>query len=247
MRKVILIVAYLIIYINVYSQTSAKIFINKLTKDNGKLTVSYSILYSSPQEIFNISMIAKHKNGAPIIAKTFTGDMQNVKGGANKQFVWDFQSDGLFLDEEIDIQLKANPSIDYTYYSTPKLLLASTLMPGKGVTMLDKNKGHFMWTFSGYALAAGSVGLYFLSEHTFNSYQNSITLSERQYLFSQYKMQYYASGIAGLGAIAVWGINYVRVFTTKSMLKNTQFSYFNFYPQYDYRTNSSLMTFNYRF
>lgn len=233
-----------------YGQKQAQITIINLYEDAGKIYINYDIDQSMPEESFDVKIIATHSNGQAIAAHTLGGDIgENIKGGKNKQVVWSYEQDGIYLDETINIQLFADKVVDVNYYSTPKLLIASTILPGKGVNMLDRSKSYLGWTGLAYGLVGVSV-LYSLSSlSTYNNYTAAITATDRDTYYNKYKTKTTVAGVAAISALGVWGWNYVRIFLTKnSIIKNqNSLSSWFLYPSYNTFTNSKMLTLSFKF
>jgi len=78
-------------------------------KDNG-ISISYKLLNSSESEEFTIRIEITDSNGRIINAKSLSGDIgENIPGGLNKEIFWDIEADSIFLDEEIFVQVYAQP------------------------------------------------------------------------------------------------------------------------------------------
>lgn len=243
--KLIIILTFVSLLLN--AQKNPVVSITKLTDNNGKLKVDYSILYTNPEQIFDIELHVSHLNETPIIVKTTTGDIgEKIVGGTGKQIIWDYEKDGIFLDENVNVQLTADVSIDANYHSTAKLLLISTFLPGKGVNMLNRTKPFAGWLILGYGFVGTSAGFYAMSSNTYSNYTNATSVSDRGKYYSKYQTQLIISGVSALGAIGVWGINYFRIFSTKKMMRN-MYSNWQLLPNYDYFTNTNFLTLSYKF
>lgn len=250
MKKITLLLVCALLASFSYGQKSPQITITKLSEEAGKIYINYEINQSFPEENFDVKIIVTHSNGQAIAAHTLDGDIgENIKGGKNKQIVWSYEHDGIYLDETINIKLSADKVVDINYYSMPKLILASTLMPGKGVNMLDRSKNYYGWTGLAYGLVGVSV-LYSLSSlSTYNNYTAAITATDRDTYYNKYKTKTTVAGVAAISALGVWGWNYVRIFLTKnSIIKNqNSLSSWFLYPSYNTFTNSNMLTLNFKF
>ena len=78
-------------------------------KENG-ISISYKLINSSESEEFTIRIEVSDSNGRIINAKSLSGDIgENIPGGLNKEIFWDIEADSIFLDEEIFVQVYAQP------------------------------------------------------------------------------------------------------------------------------------------
>lgn len=240
----------LLISTSCLAQANPKITIIKLTNEDGKIYIDYSILYSSPEQLFEITLDVRTSNGTPIQTLTTSGDIgTNIKGGLNKQIIWDYEQDGVFLNEDVSVQIISNLKVDPNYYSTTKLIFASTLLPGKGVTMLDRSKSYLTWTIAGYGLVGSSVGSYFLSKSSYTDFSNATLQTERDFYYSKYQKQTLISGISALSAVGIWGVNYFRLFATKNRIKYLSQTTVNWQitPTFEYLSRTNMITFFYTF
>lgn len=250
MKKIALSIILTLVSIIIFAQENPKISITKLTNQDGKIYVDYSILYSAPEQLFEIILDVKTSNGTPIQTLTTSGDIgTNIKGGSNKQIIWDYEQDGVFLNEDVSVQIISNLKVDPNYYSTSKLIFASTLLPGKGVTMLDRSKSYLTWTIAGYGLAGASVGSYFLSKSSYTDFSNATLQTERDFYYSKYQIQTLISGISALSAVGIWGVNYFRLFATKNRIKYLSQTTVNWQitPTFEYLSRTNMITFFYKF
>ncbi len=250
MRKITLLLVFALLAVFSYGQKQAQITITKLSEEAGKIYINYDISQSMPEESFDVKVIATHTNGTPITATTLSGDIgENIQGGENKQIVWSYEQDSIYLDETINIQLSANKIINTNYYSTPKLLIASTILPGKGVYMLDKTQNYLNWTYAGYGLIGTFALFRGISSIYYNKYTKAQILDDRNKFYTICKINSTIAGAAAISAIVVWGWNYARIFITKNsiMKKQNSLSNWQLYPSYNTFTNSNMLTLSFKF
>jgi len=90
------------------AQTSVKVSDPRLEIRDNKLLISYDILYSDPEEKYIISIEIKDEKGNLIKANTLEGDIGEITDGReNKQVIWSFEADNVFLDEYVSVQINA--------------------------------------------------------------------------------------------------------------------------------------------
>ncbi len=130
-------------------------------------------------------------------------------------------------------------------YAMSELLLANTLLPGKGVSLLKNNNSYLAWSVAGYGSLVTFGGMYFISKSTFKKYENSNVFDDRNNFYSSYQTQYYIALGAGIAAVSVWTINYIRLFTYKP--KQNNLSNIMIYPKYDFLTKSTSIEFGLTF
>ena len=114
-----------IVFFDCVGQVNAKITQPQLTLINDSLIIKYNILDASPDDKFDVRLEITDNSGVKINAVTLTGDIgDSVKGGVNKQIIWNLSADSIFLNTSINVELIAKkiikleivaPEIDLTY------------------------------------------------------------------------------------------------------------------------------------
>jgi len=80
----------------------------ELSIKDQEILIAYDILNSSESDKFSIRVEIADAKGRFIDARSLSGDVgEHVKGGFNKQVIWDIEADSIYLDEEIFIQVYA--------------------------------------------------------------------------------------------------------------------------------------------
>ncbi len=79
--------------------------------DNG-IQIAYQLLNSSISDTFTVRIEVTKADGKYINAQTLAGDVgEHIPGGSNKMILWDIEADGIFLNEEIFVQVYAVPEV----------------------------------------------------------------------------------------------------------------------------------------
>ena len=108
---------FLIILFDVVSpdckgQEIAKLTQPQLTLINDSLIIKYDILDANPNDLFDVRLEITDYTGTKINAATFTGDIgDSIKGGVNKQIIWNLSADNIFLNNSINVEIIANKII----------------------------------------------------------------------------------------------------------------------------------------
>lgn len=91
-----------------HAQTSVKVSDPRLEIKDNIIHIYYDILNSDPDEKYIISLDVKDEKGNPINAESLAGDIGVVeKGGTNKQITWNLETDNIFMDAYIFVQINA--------------------------------------------------------------------------------------------------------------------------------------------
>ena len=89
------------------AQTSVRVSDPRLEIRGNQLHISYDILEGNPGEKFTVSLVVKDEEGNTIQASALQGDIGGeVTGGANKQVIWNYEADNVYLNAYITIQVR---------------------------------------------------------------------------------------------------------------------------------------------
>jgi hypothetical protein len=105
-RKFLLNILFYCVFFNTTGQLTAKISQPQLALINDNLVIKYNILDATPKDKFNIWLEITDSTGAEINAFAFTGDIgDSVKGGLNKEIIWNLSADNILLNSNINIEI----------------------------------------------------------------------------------------------------------------------------------------------
>ena len=81
---------------------------NRLAIVNKKLEIFYEFVKSKKKHRFDVWLEITTVSGKEINARAFSGDIgKNLAGGKDKKIIWDYNADGIVLNEEVDVKVKA--------------------------------------------------------------------------------------------------------------------------------------------
>ncbi len=234
-----------------------KISITNIEAINNKLIVSYDFSDNEKAQYYDVWIEVTTLQGTRINARTLTGDVgDHIKAGKEKKIVWDFGSDEIVIDEEVNIEVKALPSrkelVTPGKISRASAILKSAVLPGWGLSELDKRKPYWLMGVGTYLLAGGSVLLNQQAYKEYNSYKSDFNQGTSDDSLKKSKSFDSMSKIAAYTAIGVWTINMVwTIIKTKknnpvtiSLKKNKKVS---FYTYYDFKLRTQKVSINYSF
>lgn len=152
-----------------------------------------------------------------LLARSFTGDVGAVFAGGLKKAIWDYKKDGIFVNEEITVKVKAIPAPDINMGTH---VAKSIMFPGWGDYKIREKKPYWIIGATAYGLAATSIGLNLQSIKTYDQYKSTVdpamvdtyyqkSLSQRQWSFI-------TAGLAG----AIWLYDLVAVSNQTKRVKN---------------------------
>jgi hypothetical protein len=175
-----------------------------------KIHIVYDILNSDSSEFFNIRLEITDSAGNVIDAHTFNGDIgSKIQGGDEKCIIWNFQADEVRIDGDFYIQIYAVPAP--REYSRASLMLQSALLPGLGLSRLDRGP-HWIKGVVGYGCIAGSVVLNRMAVSTYEEYKVPGSAENASELFDKAKVQDNISEVLAFTALGIWITDMVWTF-----------------------------------
>jgi len=181
-----------------------KVEITNLEIKDNLLIVSYSFLKSKNNYRYTTWIEVSKSTGEKINTNALSGDIgNNVTGGENKQIIWDYNKDGIILNDEINVEVFAN--ITVLGPGVGKAMMLSAVLPGLGLTAVDKGKPYWLMGVATYGLLGGSIFLNHQAVQQYNDYLNESTdVSLSQDLLSQAKGSDQLSKTLGYSAVGIW-------------------------------------------
>jgi hypothetical protein len=201
----ILILFFLFLAGKSYSQ-SFQISPPKLEFKDKQLLITYDFLNKKQSDQFYVWVEMEKKNGESIQPKGLSGDVgANIKSGSNKQIIWTPEKDGVYLNEEVFVELKAEKYVKS--FNRGSAMLMSTVVPGLGQTKISHGKP--WWVTSVVAYGAVGSGLYFHSTYlkTYDSYLAEEDPAKRSDLYDQSQQQMNVSNALIISGAAIWVAN----------------------------------------
>jgi hypothetical protein len=264
MRKFTTFFLFILLILNLtdcLSQETLTVSKPKLEIQGENLSIAYDILNSKPGEKYKISLEITDPNGIIINAQSYTGDIgENVEGGINKKIIWNFSSDK--IKDELNINIKiiitkyqvpsfseeiAKPRLPYTRSG---LVLQSVALPGLGRSKL-KNKPCWIMGVTGYGLIASSVIYNGTSKSNYKKFVDTNNTQEEASYYKKYENQNTISLVCAIGAATIWVADLILVLRSSSKLKDYSYSdkknRLLFIPDYKLAYKAPVLTLTYRF
>ncbi len=219
---------------------------------NNKLVIDYNFVKSKKTQRFDVWVEVTKSTGEKINAQSFSGDVgDNLEGGENKQISWDYNKDGIVLNDEINVEVFAN--ITVLGPGMGKAILLSAVFPGLGLSKLDPGKPYWLMGVVGYGLIGASVVMNKNAVQNYNDYLIEEHPNESEDFYNRSEQNDNISKICAYSAIGVWVVNLVwtavnaKNSTSKvtGSLNNKQKVFF--YGGLDPKTKSAGFTLKYRF
>jgi hypothetical protein len=187
-----------------------KISIQKPEFDGRQLLISYDIVNNNQADQFYVWVEMEKKNGEPIRMKSLSGDVgDNIKAGTNKKIFWVPAKDSILLNEEVNVEVKAEK---YTKsFNKGSVMLMSAVIPGLGQTKISKGKPWWLIGVVAYGALAGGFIANSSSLKTYDSYKIEEDGLKRKDLYSQAQNQKNISNVLIVSGVAIWTVNIIWV------------------------------------
>ncbi len=241
-----------------YSQNAVKVSDPRLEMNGNIITISYDIVNSSSEEKYTISLEIKDENGNVINAQALNGDIgDEVIGGSNKQISWNLDTDNIYIDAYIFVQINATiiappaPSkIKSESYSRTGLIMQSIAFPGLGLSRVSGDP-HWLRGVAGYGCIAGSIVLNSQAIKTYNSIEDLVYFDEINSAYDKSMQQSNISSILVFTAIGIWVTDIIWTLVGTADLKRESYSAeskgISFGSSIDPVSNAPMVSVRYRF
>ena len=245
------VLSILVISINTsFAQT--ELLITNIEEEDQKLIVNYDIINYNKEDLFNVYVQIITNTGNIIKPKNVTGDTnKKLIGKKGYRIIWNLAADSIFINEDIEIQIDADVSVDVSYFKYSSLMLSSTLLPGMGLSKIEKKKSYLLMSVLGYCGIGASVYFYTQGYQSQTNYEKELDPIKRNELKSLTKQNIQNAKIAGISTAGIWLLNYVWFTSKWKKRKKETASVFNrnlnFYANYHPGLKKTMFTLSYRF
>lgn len=186
--------------------------------NDGKIYITYDIVNSATNELYNITTTVYREDGSKLNAISLSGDIFEVKGGNGKIIVWEQNKDGYVLDEKIYVTLGIATKVNIPL---AKHLLKSTVFPGWGDYKVRNGKFHFLYGVAGFGAIGAAIYMNNQANQSYTNYKQSLDFSESNNLFNKAKQQQTLSYVFASTAALVWTFDLATlVYKTHKVKKN---------------------------
>lgn len=194
----------------------------KLEFDGYKLTITYDLVAKSKSDVYYVWVELRNQDGDPIRAYSIRGDIgDSVSAGNNKLITWAPEADGIFLNEEVTVELKGERF--EKEFSKGKMVALSTVVPGLGQTKIREGKPWWLTSIPAYGALAG--GIIYQNKYT-NTYDRYLKTTddpiERADLLEQSQKENNIAGTLLISAGVIWAANMIWMAATPNRYKPMQ-------------------------
>ncbi|MEI7525204.1 MAG: hypothetical protein WCJ95_12780 [Mariniphaga sp.] len=219
--KLVLIISILIFVSSTMAQSPAEIRNVDFLFRNDSLIVTYDIVKSSHGDLFKVEMVINKASGEMIRPKAVCGDIgESVKGGKGKEIIWDIRKDGVIINENIEVSVTAVViEAPVKLFPRSAAIAISAVVPGLGITKLNRGGPYWIMAIGFYGAAAGSYLYYSSAQTNYNKYLDTHDESARNSLYDDVKNQNTISDVLMYTAGAIWVANIIWTCVTPNKTK----------------------------
>lgn len=218
---------------------------------DNKLVIKYDIINSTEDQNFDITLQILTSARGVITTNSLSGDIgKNVKGGKNKQIIWDYTSDNIVLQDNINIIVAAD--LMKNSVGIGKALILSAVCPGLGISTLDKGKPYWLLGVVGYASLGASYLFNKKANDNYNLYIKNTDESLNDGLLADSQSQNKLSKTMAYTAIGIWSVSFIWTAIRAKNKNQSTISMLNqqkifFYTGVDPYTKTAGFSLKYRF
>jgi hypothetical protein len=226
---------------------------NKLIVVDKKLEINYDLLKAKKNQRFEVWVDVSNSKGDELEANTFSGDVgPNLVGGAGKKIYWDYNADGLVMDEDIEVVVKAKLTTIMTTVSGGKCFFQSLIIPGMGLSAVEKGKPFWIIGIIGYGALGSSLNLNSSSKSYYDKYKKTTDPVEATTFYNKSQSQGSLSNVMAYTAIGTWSLSLIWTLVkvnqhNKSITYNTFFRNMDVYSYTDPISKKPLVGLRYHF
>jgi hypothetical protein len=189
--------------------------------DGTQLLISYDVINKNQADQFYVWIEMEKKNGEPIPVKALTGDVgENIQSGTNKKITWVPSKDNIFLDEEINVEVRAEKYVKS--FNKGSAMLMSTALPGLGQTKISKGKPWWITGVVAYGALAGGFVTHSGYLKSYDSYRSETDPSKRSDLLAKTQSQMNLSKALIISGVTLWAANILWVAITPNRYQPLQ-------------------------
>jgi hypothetical protein len=245
MKKYFAALILFLAYYSASSQSNAVIQNTDFAISNDTIIITYDLAKSKKGECFTISISILTKSGKTFIPKGIVGDVgANVFGGNGKRITWDLKKDNVYFNEPISVEITAIPeSPSLKFFSRGAAVALSAVVPGLGITKLNRGGPYWIMAIGFYGVAAGSYLYYNSAKDNYQKYLDSRDEDQRNSLYSTSTNQNTISEALLYTAAAIWAGNMIWTLVTTNKTKPKM----NLGFYYDSSVKQPLLSLQYQF
>ena len=237
-------------FVNVGAQ-KFKILTKSVHVVNNELVVDYDFTKFKQKQRFIVWLEIKNSAGNKLNVKTVSGDVgEDVEAGENKQIRWNFLADKIVIDDNIEIEVKAELMDELV--PVGKALMLSAVLPGWGLSKIKKKKSYL---FLG-AVTYSTVFLsYVYNENAYSDYYQYLDgdeISSESEYYSSSKSKKAMSNVFKYTAITSWAVNMIWTYIAASKSKSSKIDFsqnqkMRFNAGINHYTKTPIFMLSYRF
>ena len=244
-----------------YAQEAVKLSKPRLELIDNYISIFYDILNTDPSDKFKIWVEITDSTGNKVNAQSLSGDIgENVNGGNDKKITWDIAADKFYPETGIYVQVNAeiltSPETAEIIKQDKRInrggvIFQSLVIPGWGLSRINKGKPHWLKGVAGYGCIAASVAY---NKKAISSYDDYLIINDSNESETYYdnSVKYdNLSEIFAYTAIGIWVTDFIWTIAGSSNLNNepgySQAKGFSIKTVYEPRAQIPMVALRYNF
>jgi hypothetical protein len=212
-----------------------------LVFDGKKLMISYDIVSSKEAEQFYVWVEIQKKNQESLKINALSGDVgDSINKGANKHIIWIPEEDTIFLNEDIQVEVKAEKRIKS--FKRGSMMLYSAVLPGYGQTKINKGKPWWLTGVAIYGILTAGIITHESYLKSYDSYLIEEDPAKRADMYSDSQNRHDISNTLIFTGLALWAANLCWVAIIPDKFQSLQHAKLSMNQSDGYAGRTTLLT-----
>jgi len=191
-----------------FAQSKAQVKNVNFELVNNEVIITYDIVKHKPDELFKVWLKVVTAQENELKSEALTGAVgENVSGGNHKKITWNPVKDGVYLNNDIYIQIYATSTSAGSVTSNVsmgKWLMLSALYPGAGNSKVTSNKLWLAAGALGYGCMVGSVLMNSKARTSYDNYLLAQDITARNNFYDDADTQKQLSTALFISGAVIW-------------------------------------------
>jgi hypothetical protein len=186
----------------------------------GDVIITYDLSGNKNQDWFDVKVWINTLDGNKIFPKTVSGDIgRPVKAGKRKEIRWEINKDQVYVDEDIFVEITAEPVEYIVPVSRGAALGLSAVVPGLGITKLNNGGVYWLMAVGFYGTGAASAYYFIKYDDTYRKYLDMTDIEKRDKLYSQAQNEQVITQVLLYSAVAIYVTNIIWTLAQRNKTK----------------------------
>jgi hypothetical protein len=202
------------------AQTPGKIQNITIQAIGDEVVITYDLTDTKKQNWFDVKFWINTLDGNKIFPRTVSGDIgRPVKAGKQKEIHWEINKDQVYIDEDIFVEITAEPVEYIVPVSRGAALGLSAVVPGLGISKLNNSGAYWLLAVGFYGTGAASAYYYIKYNDTYQKYLEMTDIEKRDKLYSQAQNEQVIAQVLMYSAAAIYVTNIIWTLAQRNKTK----------------------------